>query len=45
MKFNLLKILVPAAFIAASLFVGCGGGAHDHDHDHDHDHNGQDHNH
>ena len=42
MKINLLKILIPVALFATSLFIGCGGGDHDHDHGHDHDH---DHNH
>ena len=42
MKINLLKILIPVALFATSLFIGCGGGDHDHDHDHDHNH---DHNH
>jgi YHS domain-containing protein len=36
MKIHLLTKLVPATFVAAGLFIGCGG-----DHDHDgHDHNG-----
>ena len=39
MKINLLTKLIPATFVAAGLFIGCGG-----DHDHDHDHNGHEHN-
>ena len=39
MKIHLLTKLVSATFVAAGLFIGCGG-----DHDHDHDHNGHDHN-
>ena len=38
MKIHLLTKLVPATFVAAGLFIGCGG-----DHDHDHDHDGHDH--
>ena len=38
MKIHLLTKLIPATFVAAGLFIGCGG-----DHDHDHDHNGHDH--
>ena len=38
MKIHLLTKLVSATFVAAGLFIGCGG-----DHDHDHDHNGHDH--
>ena len=42
MKIHLLTKLVSATFVAAGLFIGCGGA---HDHDHDHDHNGHDHDH
>ena len=36
MKINFLIRLTPAIFVAAGLFIGCGGG-HDHDHDHGED--------